>query len=359
MSTAGAVNSGGDGNMEPTKLPGSALLYVGGFGAEPLRVYEVNKQTGALTERPATFAAGPSPAYFALHPQRTHLYVANEDDGNEGGITAFSIAADGSLELINHQAGSDGGFTHLSVTPDGKFVLGASYNGGSVSVFPIDQSGGLGAEANLVDFGEGSQAHCVAYDDQGKYVLVPTKGADAVQQLLLDAAGQLTANTPPSVASANGAGPRHIALHPSGGLAFVINELSSSVTSYQLADGKLTAGATLSSLPQDYDGNNTGAHIEVSPNGRFVYASNRGHDSIVTYSVNELTGELLLLQHAPTGNTPRDFDVDPNGELLIAANQDDGTLSVYRMETTGQLTPLGGPVATRSQPCALQFHYIP
>jgi 6-phosphogluconolactonase len=343
--------------MEPTKLPGSPLLYVGGFGADPVRVYEVNKQTGALTERPATFAAGPSPAYFALDPSRTHLYVANEEDGTEGGVTAFSIAADGSLELINHQAGSDGGFTHLSVTPDSRFVLGASYNGGSVSVFPVQQGAALGAEVAVVDFGDGSQAHCVAFDDAGN-VLVPTKGADAVQQLLLDAAGQLSANTPPSVASADGAGPRHIALHPSGGFAFVINELSSTVTSYKLAGGKLTVGATVSSLPEDYNGDNTGAHIEVSPDGRFVYASNRGHDSIVIYSVNEQTGDLLLLEHEPTGNTPRDFDVDPNGELLVAANQGDGTLSVYRIETTGQLTPLGGPVATRSEPCALQFHYI-
>jgi 6-phosphogluconolactonase len=352
------MNSGGDGNLDPTKLPGRPLLYVGGFGADPLRVYEVDKQTGALTERPATFAAGPSPAYFALDPLRTHLYVANEDDGSEGGVTAFSITADGALELLNHQAGSDGGFTHLAVTPDGKFVLGASYNGGSVSVFPVEQSGGLAAEADVLDFGDGSQAHCVAFDDEGKHVLVPTKGADAVQQLLLDAAGQLAANTPPSLASGSGAGPRHIALHPSGGFAFVINELSSTVTSYSLADGKLTAGATVSSLPEDYTGNNTGAHIEVSPDGRFVYASNRGHDSIVIYSVNEQTGDLLLLEHEPTGNTPRDFDIDPNGELLIAANQDDDTLSVYRIETTGHLTPLGSPVGTRSQPCALQFHYV-
>lgn len=344
--------------MGPTKLPGTPVLYVGGYGADPLRVYDVNKTTGALTERQATHAAGPSPSYLALDPSRTHLYAANEDDGSDGGITAFSIKPDGSLELINHQTGTDMGFTFLAVAPGGKFVIGASYNGGSVSVFPIQQGGGLGAQASVLDFGGSAQAHCVAYDATGKYAFVPTKGASAIQQLLLSDTGQLTANTPPSVASAAGAGPRHIALHPSGGFAFVINELANTVTSYTLADGKLTSGASVSSLPANFSGNNSGAHIELSPDGRFVYASNRGHDSIAVFSVNEQSGALQLLEHEPTGNTPRDFEVDPNGELLIAANQDDSTLSVYRIEATGQLMPLGSPVPTRGQPAAVQLHYI-
>jgi len=352
------MDAGGQSNMNPTKLDGRPIVYIGGFGSAPLRVYDVSATTFALTERQATYDAGPSPSYLALDPTRTHLYAANEDNGPGGGITAFAIAADGSLTRINHESGTDGGFTHLAVAPSGKFVIGASYNGGSVSVFPIRQDGGLDAQVDLVDFGTGSQAHSVAYDSTGKHVFIATKGANAIQQLTLGDNGKLTPNTPASVASSDGAGPRHIALHPKGGFAFVMDELSSTVTTYKLETGKLTRGSRASSLPNDVSSSNTGAHVEVSPDGRFVYASNRGHDSIAVFSVTEPSGALQVLAHASTGSTPRDFDLDPNGELLVVANQNQNTLSTYRVGANGQLTAVGSPLPTRSQPCAVQFHYI-
>jgi len=358
----GGGNAGEGGAGGGGKLPGSPVVFVGGFGANyPLRVYDLDKSTGALTPRGGDFNAGTDPSYLALDPSRTHLYAANENDGSEGGLTALSIAADGKLTKLNHQTGSDKGFTYVAIDPSGKFAFGASYNGGSVSVFPIMADGSLGPELDNVDFGDNAKAHSVGFDKSGKYVLVPTLGAGQVQQLMLGADGKLTPNTPPSAAAPSGAGPRHIAVHPSGTLAFVANELNSTVTPYQLsADGKLTAGTTVSSLPMNFNGDNKGAHIELSPDGRFVYASNRGHNSIAVFSADQTTGALTLVEHEPTrGSAPRDFDVDPNGDVLIVANQDSANLSVYKIEPNGGLTPLGTPTASATMPSAVQIHYLP
>jgi 6-phosphogluconolactonase len=150
-------------------------------------------------------------------------------------------------------------------------------------------------------------------------------------------------------------------VHPNGKLAFVINEANSTVTSYQLSSqGTLTATTTISTLPPEFVGENTGAHIELSPDGQFAYASNRGHDSIAAYAVDASSGTLTLLEHESTrGLTPRDFDIDPNGDLLIVANQESDTLTVYALEADGSLSPLGAPVAAPASPRAVQIHYLP
>lgn len=354
---AGAGAAGGAG-----KLTGTPIVYVGGYGANyPVRAYNIDKATGALTQRGGDFDAGADPSYLTLDPSRSHLYAANENDGQEGGITALAIDESGALKKLNHRTGSDKGFTYVAVAPGGKFVLGASYNGGSVSVFPLTADGAIDPEVDSADFGANSQAHAVGFDKTGSYVLVPTKGANQIQQLVLGQDGMLTANTPPNVASAAGAGPRHIAVHPSGKLAFVVNEQSSTLTPYQLsADGKLTAGSSISTLPLDFNGESKGAHVELSPDGRFVYASNRGHDSIAVFSVDQSTGSLTLVEHESTrGRTPRDFDVDPNGDVLIVANQDSASLSVYKIEADGAISPLGSPTPSAPMPSAVQIHYVP
>jgi 6-phosphogluconolactonase len=358
----GAGATGGAGTAGGATLSGSPVVFVGGFGANyPLRVYDLDKTTGALTQRGSDVDAGTDPSYLALDPTRRHLYAANENDSADGGITALSIGADGKLTKLNHQTGSDKGFTYVAVDPSGKFVLGASYNGGSVSVFPIKADGSIGAEIDNVDFGADAKAHSIGFDQTGKYVLVPTLGAGQVQQLLLGEDGMLRPNTPPNVAAPSGAGPRHIAVHPNGKLVFVANELNSTLTPYQLsADGKLTAGTTVSSLPAGFSGSNKGAHVELSPDGRFVYASNRGHDSIAVFAADQSSGALTLVEHESTrGKTPREFDVDPNGDVLIVANQDSASLSVYKIEENGGLTPLGSPTASAPSPCAVQIHYLP
>lgn len=350
-------------------MAGVPLVYIGGFGDFPLRVYELNKQTGVLTRRGGDENGGRSPSYLALSPSGQYLYNVNEDDGEFAGLTAHHIKVDGTLEPLNHQAGTDKtpqqacngscGFTHLAVDPGGHFVVAANYNGGSISSFPISQDGSLGPEKALLDFGNQAQAHSVAFDASGKYAFVPTLGLDRVQQLLLGNDGALSANLPANVASQNGAGPRHIALHPNGKLAFVVNETVSSVTPYAVsADGKLTPGASVSSLPAGFNGESYGQHVEVSPDGRFVYASNVGHDSIAVFSVDVGSGALTHLQDQPSGGAwPRDFDVDPNGDVLVVANRDSNSLCVFAIGQDGKLSALGGPTTVPAEPSSVLIRY--
>jgi 6-phosphogluconolactonase len=309
--------------------------------------------TGALTRRAETIDAGPEPTCLAASGKQ--LYVCNEDD--EGGITSYTIGSDGSLTFLGHRSASDSGFTSLAVHPSGKLIAGASYGGGSASVFPLAADGSVGEQLSIADFGSGAQSHCVAYAPGGEHLLVATKGTDEVQQLLQSQAGILSANSPASVASAGA--PRHIAVHPGGKLAFVVAESGSTITSYQLSsDGKLTDAGSVSSLPADYDGQNTGAHVELSAAGHVLYASNRGHDSIGVFSVDQQSGALTLIEHEPSrGMAPHDFDIDPKGKLLVAGHRRSGSLTVFAIATDGSLSPLGEPALAREDVTAVLIHY--
>jgi 6-phosphogluconolactonase len=356
MPSGGAGGGTSAGGAAPSS--GKAVVYVGGFGEAPLSLYDLDKSTGVLTERPGKVDAGPEPTCLALDASGKHLYVCSEDDGEAGGVTTFDIAADGSLTERNHRSGSDGGFTSLAISPSGKLIAGASYGGGSASLFPINADGSVGAEVDVFDFGGGAQSHGVGWDPTGKFLLVTTKGADAVQQLKAADNGTLLANTPQSVPTAPDSGPRHVAVHPSGKLAFVVTENGSTVIPYQLsAAGTLTAGTVVSSLPAGWDGQNTGAHVELSLDGQLLYASNRGHDSVGVFSVNQDNGALTLLQHAMVnGASPHDFDVDREGKLLITANRRGNSLSVLKIGADGRLSAVGAAVPTREEPTAVLIH---
>ena len=178
---------------------------------------------------------------------------------------------------------------------------------------------------------------------------------------MIDGDGRLTPNTPATVGTANGAGPRHIAMHPSGTLAFVINELDSTMVPYQVsATGTLTPGTSVSTLPAGFNGQNSGAHVEVTPDGKYVYGSNRGHDSIVAFSADQTTGALTLIEHEPSrGRTPRDFDMDPDGRFIVVANQQSSSVAAFRIETDGKLTPLGDTKGGPAGAQAVQIVYVP
>lgn len=370
--SGGAGPSGGTGNDEmggaasdagmPAPIEpmlGQPIVYVGGYGGDyPLTIYDLDKASGALSVRGTSTEAGSSPSYLALHPNHKVLYAANEVDDASGGLTAMTIAADGSLTQLNHVTGTDGGFTYVGIDPTGQFAIGASYNGGSVSVFPIKEDGSLGEQADNKDFGANANSHCVAFDSTGHFAFVPNKGNNEVAQLLLGSDGKLTPNTPAQVSSESGAGPRHIAMRKDDAMAYVINELGSSITQYTVDNGLLTRGQTISTLPADFNGQSTGGHIELSPDGTLVYGSNRGHDSIVAFKA-DASGALTLVGHTPSGGkTPRDFDVDVTGEILIAANQDDSSLAVFALGTDGSVTPLGDAIAGPAQNSAVQILYL-
>jgi 6-phosphogluconolactonase len=361
---AGSAPSGGGGAGGSGSTTGGAaststksVVYVGGFNNDPLHLYDLDKASGTLTERPGTVDAGIAPTCLALDPARKHLYVGNEEDEG-GGITSFAIAADGSISPLNHASGSDSGFTSLAVSPNGKLIAGASYGGGSASVLSLNADGSVGAEVGFYDFGSNAQAHCVGWDPTGKFLIVATKGADAVQQLKVAENGELSPNTPLSVPAGADTGPRHLAIHPSGKLAFVVTENGSTVIPYQLsATGTLTPGQVVPSVPKNWNGDNTGAHVELGLGGNFLYASNRGHDSVGVFSVDQGNGALTLVEHAMTnGASPHDFDIDRESRLLITANRKGNTLSVFKLGQDGKLTIVGQPTPTREEPTAVLIH---
>jgi 6-phosphogluconolactonase len=337
------------------------MVYVGGYDPN-VRSYRLTRATGALTEMGAPANLGNNPAYLAVDSSRTRLFAANETDGAQGGVTAATIGANGSLTPLGRQGAENLGFVHLAVSRTGNFVVAASYNGGAVAVFPVGATGALGAAVDVERFtGSVVQSHCVAFDRAGTHVFVPNKGLDNIAGFVFDAgSGALMANTPASVASAADAGPRHIAVHPTRDFAFVINELDSTMTAYAIGGtGTLTPIETEPLLPANENGQNTGAHVEVSPDGTLLFGSNRGHDSIVVYSIDQGTGALTLVEHEPTrGETPRDFDVDPAGRYLVVANQGSDNLAVFEIASTG-LTPIGDVVTGATNAAAVQFVYLP
>lgn len=300
----------------------------------------MNSTSGALTLLGAT-NGGTNPSFLAFDVPRGRLYAVNEGNGQ---IAAFELRPDAGLALLNRVSSQGAGPAHVSVDPSGRWVMAANYTGGNVAVLPVRPGdGGLGPATDTE--AAGGQAHQIISDATGRFVYVPCKAANYVAQYGFDAdAGALTPLTPPTVATAAGAGPRHLALHPSGQWAFLINELDDTLTSLRVAaDGRLTPVDTKSTLPAGFMGANTCAEVQVHPNGRFVFGSNRGHNSIVTFSVDQQTGALTLVGHAPTGgNTPRHFDVDPGGTLMLVGNQGSGTVHALRIDpSTGALTPLG------------------
>lgn len=249
-------------------------------------------------------------------------------------------------------------FTSLS--PNGRFVLSANYYGPSVAVFPVQADGKLAAVTDTEAFAAEAQSHSVRTDRSGKWAFVPNKDSDTIAQLKFDQqTGKLSPNAPAAKNSADGAGPRHIAMHPSRDLAYVMNENNSTLSAYRISDaGLLDEIETESTLPDNFVGTNTGAHVLVHPNGRFVYASNRGHNSIAAFSIDQ-DGSITLLEHESSrGETPRNFDIDSEGELMVVANQSSGTLAVFRLAADGTLSPLGNLLEGLSGPNAVSIVHV-
>jgi len=337
-------------------------VYVGTYTqgkSQGIYRFSMDLSSGKLTPA-GVVKVGDSPSFLAIHPNHRFLYAVNEV-GNfggqkSGGVSAFAIdAKSGDLTLLNQQPSRGDGPCHLAIDKDGKCVVVANYGGGSVAALPVQADGRLqpatafiqhqGASANPRRQ-EGPHAHCILLDDGHRLAFAADLGLDKVLIYRFDAAkGTLTPHDPPAASVAAGSGPRHIVLHPNGRYAYVINELSSTVTAFRYdgRKGSMETLQTLSTLPQGFSGNNSTAEIAVHPSGKYVYGSNRGHDSIVIYTVDEGPGRLTLVGHQPTeGKTPRNFAIDPTGAYLLAANQDSDSIVVFRIDAkTGQLQPTG------------------
>lgn len=348
------------------------LVYVGTYThgkSEGIYLYRFDPASGALTL--VDIARGVvNPSFLALHPQKPYLYAVNETmEFNEqpgGAVSAFAVNPQtGALAFLNQQLSHGGAPCHLSVERTGQFVLAANYMGGNVAVFPIQADGRLGAAADVVQhLGSGPDprrqerphAHSINLDPANRYALAADLGLDKIMVYQLDLThGRLVSNQEPWATLHAGAGPRHLAFHPNGHYVYVINELDSTMSAfiYDAEKGTMREVQSISALPEGFTDKSYCADVHVAPSGRFVYGSNRGHDSIAIFAVDEATGKLACIGHEPTqGRNPRNFVLDPTGAFLLAANQDSDTVVTFRVNPeTGRLTPTGHVVEVPMPVC--------
>jgi 6-phosphogluconolactonase len=347
------------------------FAYVGSFATstrgahgEGLSVYSIDAASGRWT-RVQLLSGEVNPGYLALDPRRPVLYsvhpVANQ-------VSAFTINdGTGELTLINRQPCGGDDPSHIAVDPAGRFLVVANYVAGNVEVLPVNADGSLGAPTDVVAMkGElgphrteqpGPHPHQCVFDPAGRFVVVPDKGLDRLFIFRIDGAkGTLVPADPPFTKTRSGAGPRHLAFHPRLPYAWVINELDSTVTSYRVNDtGALEPLQIVPSLPPTYTGDNTGAAIVVSPSGRFVYASNRGHNSVAIFRVDGSSGTLSPVGWEPTkGSTPRFIGLSPDGTHLFAANQRSDSVVEFGVDqATGALSATGQIIAVNTPVCVV------
>ena len=339
--------------------------------SQGIYVCRLNTATGTLTA-PDLATASADPAFLAVHPNHRFLYAVNESVGfagtPNGAVSAFAIdATTGKLTLLNQQSSGGRGPCHLAVDNSGRSVVVANYAGGSVAALAIKTDGSLGAATTFIQHHgssvnpkrqEAPHAHCVGFDPANHRALCADLGLDQLIVYQFEPAkAVLVPSDPPSASLPPGAGPRHFAIHPDGRHIYVINELNSTITvfEYDAAHGALQSQQTVPTLPATFTDVNTPAEIAVHPSGKFLYGSNRGHDSIAVYAVDETTGKLSLIEHQSSlGKTPRSFGIDPTGNFLLAANQDSNTVVIFRIDLkTGRLTPTGQSVEVPTPVCVI------
>lgn len=352
--------------------PDRWIAYVGTYTHGASRgIYAFHYQGGALT--PIGLAAETvSPSFLLMHPKAGVLYAVNETRSygslaNSGSVSAFAIdPATAKLTLLNTVASRGADPCHLAADGAGRWLFVANYSGGSVAVFPIREDGSLGeatqqfrhsgAARAIPERQEMAHVHSVDLSPDNRFLYVSDLGLDTIFVYRLDAAtGRLRQHA--AVRTAPGRGPRHLAFTPDRRFAYSLGELDASVTlySHDPATGEMREMQSVSALPAGFDGTRSGAEIAVDPSGRFLYASNRGHDSIAVFSIDAERGLLRACGHVSTmGRTPRHFAVDPAGTHLLAANQDTGTIVTFRIDPdNGMPTPVGRPVAAPDPVCIL------
>jgi 6-phosphogluconolactonase (cycloisomerase 2 family) len=361
------------GNGSARVNAGAALsprfAYVGSFATstrgahgEGLSVYAIDAATGRWA-RVQLLADVVNPGYLALDPRRPVLYAVQPVSNQ---VSAFRIDdRTGELTLVNRQPSGGDDPSHVAVDPAGKHVVVANYVAGTVEVLPVNADGALGAPTDVVATkGEpgphrteqpGPHPHQCQFDPSGRFLVVPDKGLDRLYVFRIDdAKGTFVPADPPFTTTRSGAGPRHLAFHPRLPYAWVINELDSTVAAYRFGQaGTLEAFQIVPALPSTFTGNNTSAAIVVSPSGRFVYVSNRGHDSVGIFRVDESSGMLAPVGWEPTkGSTPRFIGLNPAGTRLYAANQRSDTIVEFDVDqATGRLTATGQVVKASTPAC--------
>ncbi len=354
---------------------GKYFLYVGTYtdkGSKGIYAYRYDP-TSALATSLGVAAETANPSFLAVNPTNHFLYAVNElqkyKDASSGALSAFSIDRQtGKLQWINEVASGGADPCYISFDKTGKYILVANYTGGSVAVFPVGADGHLAESSAFVQHKgssvnrerqEGPHAHWIETTPDNRFAIAVDLGLD---ELLVyrfnENTGALTPSDPPYTKLDAGSGPRHLAFAPDLKFAYVVNELKSTVTtfSYDAKLGTLQKLTSVSTMPKGFKGENDTAEIHVHPNGKFLFASNRGHDSIAVFSIDGHTGALTLVDHFPSqGRTPRNFEIDPTGKFLFVANQDSNNIVVFRIDLgSGKLTPTGETMDVPS-PVSLRF----
>ena len=365
--SAGALLAG-CGRPATATLPADYLLYigsnVGGAQDSSIFLYRVNASTGAFTKLGGQLG-GASPTYLTLTPNHRFLYAVSETQtfrGAPGGsVSSFAIDPhSGALKPLGQQPSGGASPCYISLDNIGKTALVANYMGGNVSILPVAADGQLGPPTTYQQTGRGphknqdaSHAHCLLpgpANNFAQFAFAVNLGTDQVVGYRHNVTGGLLVRLPePAFVAKPGAGPRHLTFHPNGKTAYLINELNSTLTTlaYDAAAGHFRELQTVSTLPASYTGGNSCADVHVAPNGLFLYASNRGHNSIAVFAIDSSNGTLVPIQDVDTqGKTPRNFALDPSGRLLLVANQNSNNLVSYRVDAfSGLLTPTGQQAA--------------
>jgi 6-phosphogluconolactonase len=357
----------------PTPAPArDPLVFVTAFAPGEkggIHAYEFEATTGAL--KPVRRTAGvENPFFLALSPDRKFLYSthAKQFGGTENEqVTAYAVVGrTGELTLLNRRSAAGTAACYLDVDRTGKALLVANYGSGSVAALPVRADGSLGEHTSLFQHKGSSvnpgrqkepHAHCIVVSPDNRYAIAADLGTDRIACYRLDpATAKLTRNKPPFARSPAGAGPRHLTFHPNGKRAYVINELSNSVTvfDYDADSGTLAAKQTISTLPADFKGTSYCADVKVTPDGRFLYGTNRGHDSVAAYRIAE-DGRLSLVAVEPSrGKGPQNLAITPDGAWLLCANMPGNNVAVFRIDPrTGRLKAAGEPVRQTSPSCIM------
>jgi 6-phosphogluconolactonase len=364
----------------PAKPHTKYLAYVGTYtqeGSESKGIYAYRFDSGTGQLVPAGLAAETiNPSFLVVHPNHRFLYAVNEVSNYQGeksgAVSAFAIDhATGKLTLLNQISTRGGDPCYISFDKTGKYVLIANYAGGSVAVFPVLEDGRLGEASGFIQHRgqgtnperqEGPHAHSIDLSPDNRFALVDDLGLDETLVYRFDRGkGSLTADPKSNADAAKaepGAGPRHLSFHPNGRFVYVINEMASTVSvfRYDATVGGLQKLQTISALPKDFSGHSEAAEIQVHPSGKFLYASNRGHDSIAVFAIDRNIGVLTPVQYVPTkGGNPRHFEIDPTGSLLFAANEKSDNIVVFHINSRSGRLATTGKVLEVSQPVCIKF----
>lgn len=356
-----------------TTAPVSAkkhILYVGTYTdgmANGIFVYSFNDHSGKLKNLKIPTISN-NPSFLTIAPDKKYLYAVGEldnlGDKNSGGVAAYRIQDDYSLKLINHVLTFGANPCHVSISPDGKLLAASNYTGGNLSIFKIEENGGLSQIVQRIqDEGSGPfperqaapHVHSSQFANKGKLLYAADLGIDELKIFSVDqkADNPLTPYSNPFVKLPPGSGPRHFAFSADGRYIYVINELASTIIVLMKYGDDWKDVQDIRTLPKDFKGESWCADIHISSDGRFVYGSNRGHNSIAVFKRDQVNGKLELIETVPVeGNWPRNFAIDPTGQFILVANQKSDDITVFKIDpTSGKLKYTGIKVSNHSPVC--------